>query len=627
MNEAQWKLEFSNRFRRHGDELELLYSKIYRGNARAFEAFVEMLYRTWEARPESLKALDRARDQQEDWYRSRSLTGMQLDVKAFAKDLKQAKEKLDYLAECGVNCLFLQPLMESGHGYGDGYAVCNPRRIRPDLGTEEDLVRFADACREKGMSVCVDFPLNHTDDTHEWAMRAKAGEKEYQRRYFLYDTWDLPNAYEQTMQEQLPLTAPGCFTWNEEMQAAVMTTFHAHQWDLNYAQPAVFNGMMEDLLFLCNSGADVIRLGGLPYLWKALGTSCRGLPQVHTLARLMRLMCEIVCPGTLLLGDVSEEPGSASAYFGSREKPECHLLCNTALTAALWHTVATREVRLLTHEIEKLTYLPKGCTFLHALHGSDAIAWNLDYGFMRQFAQDEMHHRQYLNDYFTGRWPGSPALGETCTLHPLRDTERLCGATASLCGIEAARRACDHPALQEALQLDQTLHALLFTLSGMPVLYSGDEIAQESDRGYGNDPEKARDKRSLHRGDMNWQKAENRTHPNTVEYDVFHALAQLKALRSSEDVFDDTADVGILNPSNEHILALCRQFRGKKLLALFNFDREEQVAWLHDLNTYKNLVTNEEEKAGSVTLPARGFKWLLFEDKELNYAAWMAPPR
>ena len=119
-----------------------------------------------------------------------------------------------------------------------------------------------------------------------------------------------------------------------------MTSFYPYQWDLNYANPVVFNDMTENLLYLTNRGIDVIRLDAVPYIWKELGTNCRNLPQVHTLVRMMRIVCEIVCPGVLLLGEVVMEPAKVVPYFGTPEKPECHMLYNvtTMATTCVWHT-------------------------------------------------------------------------------------------------------------------------------------------------------------------------------------------------------------------------------------------------------------------------------------------------
>ena len=54
-----------------------------------------------------------------------------------------------------------------------------------------------------------------------------------------------------------------------------MTTFYPYQWDLNYANPVVFNEMMYNFLYFANLGIDIIRIDAVPYIWKELGTSCR----------------------------------------------------------------------------------------------------------------------------------------------------------------------------------------------------------------------------------------------------------------------------------------------------------------------------------------------------------------
>ncbi|MBR3107647.1 MAG: Beta-galactosidase C-terminal domain, partial [Clostridia bacterium] len=453
----------------------------------------------------------------------------------------------------------------------------------------------------------------HTSEDHEWAKKARAGDPEYQHRYFFYDNWDIPNWYEQTVPQVFPTTAPGNFTWCDEAKKIVMTTFYPYQWDLNYANPTVFNDMTDNMLNLCNHGIDIIRLDAVPYIWKALGTPCRNLLQVHTLVRMMRMVCEIVCPGTLLLGEVVMEPSKVVPYFGTVEKPECHLLYNVTTMASIWHTVATKDARLLAHQMGQVFALPKQYTFLNYLRCHDDIGWGLDYGFLRQFGQEEVPHKKYLNDYLTGKWPGSPALGELYNDDPRLGDARLCGTTASLCGIEKARQTGDKEAMEKALRLDEMLHAFMFTMSGVPVLYSGDEVAQENDNAYHGDPLKSDDSRYLHRGNMDWEKAELRHDPRTVEGKLFNAIQDLETLRAEHLVFDDAADTWLLNTGNDHILGIGRYYKGEKLLALFNFSDEEQIAWVNDPDEYTDLITGEKTDAKAVTLPAGGFKWLYQE--------------
>ncbi len=592
------------------DELRWLYMELY-GNEAAFDYFRTMLYKAYKERSADLRLMDEAREAHPEWYRERDMLGMLMYVQCFGKNLKGVQEHLDYLEESGINYIHYMPLLQSPKGRSDGgYAVSDFRAVEPELGTMEELAALNADCHRRGISVCLDFVMNHTSEDHEWAVRARAGDPEYQKRYFFYDNWDIPNEFEKTMPQVFPQTAPGNFSWCPEAGKVVMTTFWPYQWDLNYANPVVFNDMTDNMLYLCNQGVDIIRLDATPYIWKELYTSCRNLPKVHTLVRMMRLACEIVCPGTLLLGEVVMEPSKVVPYFGTVEKPECHMLYNVTTMASTWHTVATSDVRLLRHQMESVFALPKQYTFLNYLRCHDDIGWGLDYPFLKPFGVDEVSHKKYLNDWFTGKYPGSLSRGELYNDDPRLGDARMCGTTASLCGAEGAEENGDKAALDLALRLDETLHAFLLTQSGIPVLYSGDEIAQLNDNNYHNDPLKVEDSRYIHRGDFSWDDAKNRKNPETRQGRIYTFLRKLEKLRAEHVVFDQEADVWTMEPLNDHVLAIGRYYRREKLLALFNFSPIEQSAWLNEPENYIDLLTGKPRSDLKVDLPGYGFAWL-----------------
>ena len=395
------------------------------------------------------------------------------------------------------------------------------------------------------------------------------------------------------------------------MNKVVMTTFWPYQWDLNYANPVVFNDMTADMLNLCNHGVDIIRLDATPYIWKEIGTPCRNLPQVHTLVRLMHMATEVVCPGTLLLGEVVMEPSKVVPYFGTIEKPECHMLYNVTTMASTWHTVATHDVRLLRHQMEAVFALPHEYTFLNYLRCHDDIGWGLDYDYLKQFGITEVPHKKYLNDYLTGKGYNSDARGELYNDDPRLGDARLCGTTASLCGIEAAEYEKNEWKVKRGISLDIMLHAFLLTQSGIPVLYAGDEIGQLNDYTYHDDPIKADDSRYLHRGDMNWEEAELRNVEGTRENIIFKALRQLEEIRAEYCVFENEADAWIIEPWNDHILGIGRYYNGEKLLAFFNFSENEQTAWVNEMEDYYDLVTGEPKAAKAINIPGYSFVWLM----------------
>ena len=590
--------DFTRRFAQKEAELRSIYAGLYR-DEKAYAYFCSMLERMYEERTERLRKLDAQREKNPHWYQDQKMLGMQIYTQCFGGTLNGVKSHLDYIQQSGANYLHLMPLLESPREKSDGgYAVSDFRKVQPELGTMEDLSSLAEECHQRDMVVCIDFVMNHTSDEHDWAKRAKAGGKSYQQRYFFYDNWDIPNLYEQTVPQVFPTTAPGSFSWCPEAGKVVMTTFYPFQWDLNYANPTVLNDMTENMLFLCNQGIDVIRLDAVPYIWKELGTSCRNLPQVHALVRLMNLAAAIVCPGTLLLGEVVMEPDKVVPYFGTADSPECHMLYNVTTMCTTWHTVATQDTRLLRRQMDTVFSLPSQYTFLNYLRCHDDIGWGLDYDYLRQFGVEEVSHKKFLSDYFQGKCFGSEAKGELYNDDPRLGDARQCGTTASLCGMESGS--------EQSLKLNIMLHAFLLTQSGLPILYSGDELGQLNDYSYHDDPIKREDSRYLHRGNFDWAAAEKcSTNP------LYTALLRLEAIRKERTVFHADADVWTLEPKNHQILGIGRYYQGEKLLALFNFGREPQTAYLEESEMYTDVLTGEKQMAKEVTMKPYEFRWLI----------------
>ena len=594
------------------DELKWLYFELYPGREDQFEALCGIIRQRSEERSADLKALDAKRLADPDWYKRNDMVGMMMYTDAFAGTLKGVKKKLGYIEECGVNYIHLMPLLDSPRVRNDGgYAVSDFRKVKPELGTMEDLSELAAECHRRGISVCLDFVMNHTSDEHEWALWARNGKKEYQDRYFFYDTYEIPEQFEKTCPQVFPTTAPGNFTWLEDVKKYVMTTFYPYQWDLNYWNPAVFVEMTDNLLNLTNRGIDIIRIDAVPYIWKQLGTNCRNLPQVHTIVRMLRMICETVCPGVLLLGEVVMEPEKVVPYFGTVEKPECHMLYNVTTMATTWHTAAVSDVSLLKRQMDIIDALPRQYVFLNYLRCHDDIGWGLDYGWLRGQGLEEVAHKRYLNDYFTGKYPGSDSRGELYNDDPRLGDARLCGTTASLCGLEAAMERKDPEGERRAADRDLMLHGFMLTLSGIPMLYSGDEIGQLNDYRYKEDPKKAADSRYVHRGAFDWKKAGRRKEKGTVENRIFTGLKRLLTLRGSQNVFLNAAAVSTRETYDPSVLCLVRELDGEKLIGLFNFSSQGKTAWINEDGMYHDLISEESLEAKGVLMPPYGIRWML----------------
>ena len=298
-------------------------------------------------------------------------------------------------------------------------------------------------------------------------------------------------------------------------------------------------------------------------------------------------------------------------YFGTVEKPECHMLYNVTTMATTWHTVATRDTTLLREQLDKVFALPTQYVFLNYLRCHDDIGWGLDYDSLRRFGMEERPHKAYLNDYFRGLRGLSTSRGELYNEDLVTGDARLCGTTASLCGLQAALESGKEEDIDRAIHAILMLHAYMFMQSGIPVLYSGDEIGQINDNSYHFDQNKAADSRYLHRGKMDWAAAARAEQPGTCEHRIFTALARLETIRAGENAFSCDAITATLDTGSKAILGIARYLRGEQLVGLFNFGNEpETAAAIHSGGTYRNLVTGETLNISEITVPAQGFLWL-----------------
>ena len=159
--------EFELRLQKHHDELRWLYMELYNNGSMFFE-LIEYLRKFYQERGDSLKAIDRKKEADPNWYRRNDLLGMMLYIDNFGGTINGVKEKLDYIQKSNVNYIHLMPFLDTVPERSDGgYAVKDFRKVQPNLGTMEDLEGLTAACHEKGIQVCMDFVMNHTSEDHE----------------------------------------------------------------------------------------------------------------------------------------------------------------------------------------------------------------------------------------------------------------------------------------------------------------------------------------------------------------------------------------------------------------------------------------------------------------------------
>lgn len=573
--EPEWQA-FAVRMGRHFGRLFGILYGLY-GRHYDFFFYLESILATaverWVERSDALKALDATREADRSWYQSHRMQGYILYVDLFAGNLKGVRERVPYLKEMGVTYLHLMPLFQCPDGDNDGgYAISSYREVNAELGTMAELADLARDLRMHGISLCLDFVFNHTADEHQWARQAMSGSVEHQEFYRMYDDRTLPDQYERTIRSVFPDEHPGCFTYRSRIRKWIWTTFKNYQWDLNYENPAVFNRMADEMLFLANQGVEILRLDAVAFLWKRLGTNCENLPEAHQLIQAFNALLHIAAPAMLFKSEAIVHPDEVARYIS---EDECQISYNPNLMALLWEALATRKVDLLRHSLRKRFAIPHNTAWANYIRCHDDIGWAFsdeDAAEVRIKAHD---HRRFLNDFYTGRHEASFAEGVPFQENPVTGDARVSGSCASLAGLERALARQDKTEIDLAIRRVLLLHGVLFTIGGIPLVYAGDELGTLNDHGYEQDPEKAGDSRWVHRPRFDWQRAGNRTSADTPEGRIFNGLLRLSQLRQNNLSFT-RSETEIVDTGNAHVLGYFRQHLEQSTLVLANFTERRQ---------------------------------------------------
>jgi amylosucrase len=568
-------------------------------------------------RPAALRERDRKREIDRYWYQRERMVGYVCYTDRFAGTLTDVAGKLDYLDELGVRYLHLMPLLRPRPGENDGgYAVMDYRSVDPRLGSMDDLSELAGALRERDMSLCVDLVLNHTAQEHPWARAWLAGEPAYRDFYLAFPDREVPDAYERTIVPVFPDRAPGSFTWNDELQQWVWTTFWSYQWDLNYANPAVFQAMLETILWLANRGVDIFRLDAVPFMWKRLGTTCLNQPEVHRMVQAMRALTRLAAPGVIFKAEAIVAPDDLVPYLGGhdRYRPECELAYHNQLMVMLWSSVATKDARLMAQALRRMKTIPVEASWVTYVRGHDDIGWAVSGPDAAAVGWDWWNHRNFLNAFFSGRYSGSYARGALFQENPETGDARISGSAASLCGIEAAQTPDE---LDRAIRRLVLLYAVVFAFGGIPLIYMGDELAMRNDHSYLEDPALADDNRWLHRPRMDWSAAARRHDPATLEGRVFGWMKRLVEARQDLLALRAGGELEILGVDNGAVFAWRRRHpRSGTFVGLANFAEHPQsvnAAAVGHFGWLETALSSDgplEVREGRAHLPALGFVWL-----------------
>ncbi len=507
------------------------------------------------------------------WYKDAII--YEVPVKSFSDgnadgvgDFLGLYEKLDYLQEHGVTCIWLLPFFPSPLK-DDGYDISDYRNIHASYGTLGDVKAFVTAAHARRLQVVIELVLNHTSDQHPWFQRARlAPPNSPERDYYVWSDTDQRYAAARTIFVD---TERSNWAWDPVAKAHYWHRFFQHQPDLNYDNPAVVKEMLEILDFWLELGVDGFRLDAVPYLVEREGTNCENLPETHAIIKTVRQHIEDTATGRMLLAEANQWPADVRAYFGDSD--ECHMAYHFPLMPRIFMALHLEDRQPIVEIMERTPTIPENCQWALFLRNHDELT-------LEMVTDDE---RDYMYLAYSADPQARLNVGIRRRLAPLVGNDR--------------RRI-------------ELLTGLLFSFPGTPVIYYGDEIGMGDNLYLGD--------RNGVRTPMQWTGDRNggfsRADPARLyspiimdpvygyqavsveaqESDTASLLYWMRnmiRLRKQFKVFG-RGTMEFLQPTNQKVLVYIRRYRDDVILCAVNLSRTVQPVEL-DLSAFAGLVPVE----------------------------------
>lgn len=525
-----------------------------------------------------------------DWYKDALVYSLYVDL--FNEDFNGLIDRLDYLKELGVNCLWLLPVLDSPMRDA-GFDIRNYDRIRTDLlGLTEDSTKkeqeqvfghFLKEAHKREIRVIFDIAINHCSDEHPWFTEAKKSVDNPYRDYFIWSK-------DTNLYGDARILFKGIEDSNWEPSVDGWNYFHrffSFQPDLNYRNPTVLLEMSRNMLYWQSMGVDGFRADAIPYLWKEEGTDCENLDKTHTIVKFLRAVLDYVKPGSLLLAEACQKPNEVVKYLGDGD--ECHAAYHFPLMPMMFKSIAAedREPIINTLSPAVTPAIPEGAQWFSFLRVHDELSLELVY-----VSEDD---RKFIHENYCHQPEWDFRIGE--------------GVSARLSEL-----------MQRDVHKIGLAYSLMLTLTGTPVVYYGDEFGKFNDEKYYNEQIKLtgkNDTRFFVRGRVDWDdldkvlKDEDNFHTK-----VYRMISAMLNTRKSMKVFG-RGETDFIETQKE-VLAYTRDLPEEKVLVVNNLSGSEQT--ISNPFSDSNLVVLHAEEftmdTGSQTMKfgAHGFAWLAVLD-------------
>ena len=620
---------FTVRFIQNIKKIQEVYDQLYGEHPqrdRYYNHLLKTIYRGYKNRKPELKEMDIKRLSCSGWYLSRDIIGYVIYIDLFSQNISTVREKIPYFKELGINYIYFMPIYKTHDGNNDGgFSVSSYFATERSIGSMEDFELLTEDLRKEGIACCLDFVLNHTSKESSWAKRAQRGNPFFQEMYMMFPTRDIPDEYEKTLTDIFPDQAPGFFTFEEEIQKWVFTSFYPFQWDLNYKNPYVFNCIVKIMISIANRGVDVIRLDAVSHIWKEIGTCCVGLPQGHMVVNMLRMILDIVAPGVIFKGESMSPLDAVFEYF-KEDSSGCEIMYNISLMSSLWYSMSTANGYYSALTIRKASNVPSSKRLVNFIRSHDDICFLFENDITERLQMNDFLERQAATRFLTDNQEGSFAKGVYYAYNPKTLDARVSGTLASLCGIEKFKTNMNTKEFDTAICRVLLLNGILLALNGIPLIYSGDEIGTLNDYSYINDPEKTSDSRFIHRVSFDWKKAERRKIEGTMEKMIFEGIQKFIQVRKQHTIFNCRVPMYEFDVKNDAVMVVHKQDNAKSLFVIANFSSGDQ--WVESRyikecikkDSMKVIASNQRIEETDIQIPLEGLHirpyqllWLLTE--------------
>ncbi len=611
---------FATRLARYGPDIRSGLTDLYCEDVdHIYARVIALAHDTYTARSSALKQRDI--QQPEDWFQSEKAIGYVAYTDRFAGTLSGVEQKIPYLTSLGVTYLHLMPLLKPRPGENDGgYAVMDFRNVAPELGTIRDLAKLAQSLHDNNITLTIDLVLNHVAMEHEWAVKARSGDTKYKDYFYIFPDREMPDRFEESLPEVFPDFAPGNFTWNDELNGWVWTTFNSYQWDVNWSNPDVLLEFLDIIGYLANTGVDCLRLDAIAFLWKRMGTSSQNQSEVHSITQVLRAFARIVAPSMIFQAEAIVGPNDVGAYLGEGRftGKVSDVAYHNSLMVQIWSAFAARDARLMDISLNRFAELPPGTAWTTYLRCHDDIGWAIDDSDAGALGWSGFGHRSFLADFYSGNFDDSFARGLVFQENPATGDRRISGSAASLAGLESALALPAGPrrAAAIALACDRLLcgYAIVCGFGGIPLLYMGDEWGLLNDYEFAGRPAEAADNRWAHRPYMPTFDALD-AEQRAIAHTLSAGFIRLASARTSLPQLHATQKTVVGSTSDQAVFYVLREGARGQLLEVYNISPDTVVIPSSNLPWQvqpNDLISGDSVAGGDeLHIPPYAHWWLL----------------